>query len=200
MNIMIMNWMRNMRNYAEQATPGRNIFFEETHIFPYPDWPDSGETYQKKLIFNNLIRLRNLPIYDGLSDFEFYDSPKPKFNFKLNWVFEKTSGSRKIHGGQARKDKGGWYHRNEIADYREEFVNEICLDFCPVSGKRLDYTLGYNNLSNVLGAEQYSELNFGRPSIDRIDNEKGYDYSPRDPEYSNVQILETRENSIKGCY
>jgi len=197
---MIMNWMRNMRNYAEQVDPGRNIFGGETHIFPHPVFSDSGETYQSIIIFNNLIRLRNLPKYDGLSDFEFYDSPEPKSNFKLNWVIEKTRGSRKKHGGHARKDKGEWYHRNDIANHREEFVDEICLDFCPVSGKRLDYTFGYNKLSNVLGAEQYSELNFGRPSIDRIDNERGYDYSPRDPEYSNVQILEVLENSIKGCY
>jgi len=192
--------MRNMRNYAEQVDPGRNIFGGETHIFPHPVFSDSGETYQSIIIFNNLIRLRNLPKYDGLSDFEFYDSPEPKSNFKLNWVIEKTRGSRKKHGGHARKDKGEWYHRNDIANHREEFVDEICLDFCPVSGKRLDYTFGYNKLSNVLGAEQYSELNFGRPSIDRIDNERGYDYSPRDPEYSNVQILEVLENSIKGCY
>ena len=185
---------KNYMDYNDVSHLETNTLFglEPVPSYPYPDFKNSGETYQTKNIFEEIEKLKMIHIINGkLTNLEFYQLPEVSYLFKQQWIYQHTIGSRKTSGGHSRKhrnDRG----RHELIPHRDE-IAATAHDACPCCNVLLDYSYGFNKLSNnhVLGPELYTQLNFARPSIDRIDNNKGY-------ELSNIEIMCTNCNTKKG--
>jgi hypothetical protein len=144
--------------------------------------------YEKQLICDNPVALA---LYGEPTEVAY---PYPAFDIQtwgakeywLNqdvkgaWLYDRITGSRKTGFG-ARADKP-IYNRSQL---NHENMHDKMVDDCPVCLKTMNYGRGYN--------KTYNEVRgiVCRPSLDRIDNNIGY-------EPDNVRVICFDCNTEKG--
>lgn len=95
------------------------------------------------------------------------------------WLYDRIVGSRRT--GSGYRAGNPFYDRSEltVGNLRDKLVDD-----CSICGCKLNYGRGYNKMHNEVRGI------VSRPSLDRIDNDRGY-------EPDNVQIICVECNSEK---
>jgi hypothetical protein len=129
--------------------------------------------YEKELICDNPLAIA---MYGVATEVE-YPYPlfdvqtwgKKKFwqtrDVKAAWLYDRITGSRKTGIGN-RADNPELYHRGKLS---HENMKDKLVDECPLCNVKMNYGRGFNKTHNEVRGIVC------RPSIDRIDSNKGYE-------------------------